>query len=72
MRRVAPLTRCVLPLYAMASGALFDETTLAEGVLSPFEVVQHIKEVMEPSWDSVDAPLILCTRCRGTPRCSRN
>ena len=64
--------RCVLPLYTMAPEASFDGTTLAEGVLSPSEITRRIKEVMEPSWDSVDAPLILCTRCRGTPRCSRN
>jgi len=37
-RRVAPLMRRVLPLYAMAPRASFDRTALAEGVLSPSEV----------------------------------
>ena len=46
-----------LPLYAMAPGASFDGTTLAEGVLSHSEVAQHIKEAMELSWDDVGTPL---------------
>ena len=37
-RRVAPLMRRVLPLYAMAPGASFDGMALAKGVLSPSEV----------------------------------
>ena len=37
-RRVAPLMRQALPLYAMAPGAPFDGTALAEGALSPSEV----------------------------------
>ena len=46
-----------LPLYAMAPGASFDETVLAEGALSPSKVAQRIKEAMEPSRDSAGAPL---------------
>jgi hypothetical protein len=56
-RRVAPLMRHALPLYTMAPRASFDGMTLAEGAFSPFEVVQRIKEAMEPSWDSTGAPL---------------
>ena len=37
-----------LPLYAMASEASFDGTTLVEGALSNSEIVQRIKEAMEP------------------------
>ena len=55
--RVAPLMRRVLLLHTMAPGASLDETALAEGALSPSEVVRHIKEVMEPSKD--DAGIIL-------------
>jgi len=49
--------RRALPLYAMAPGASFNGTTLAEEALSPSEVMQRIKEAMEPSRDSVGAPL---------------
>ena len=38
----------VLPLYAMAPEASFDGTTRAEGVLSNSEIMQRIKEAMEP------------------------
>jgi len=38
VRRVVPLMRHALPLYAMAPGTSFDRTALAEGVLSPSEV----------------------------------
>ena len=48
MRRVAPLMRRTLPLHMMALGVSLDGTALAEGALSPYEVAQHIKEVMEP------------------------
>ena len=37
-RRVVPLMRRTLPLYAMAPGASFDGMALAKGVLSPSEV----------------------------------
>ena len=47
----------MLPLYAMAPEASLDETALADGVLSHSEVVQRIKEAMEPSRDDVGAPL---------------
>ena len=56
-RWVAPLMRCVLPLYAMVIEASFNGTTLAEGALSPSEVAQCIKEAMEPSWDDAGAVL---------------
>ena len=46
-----------LPLYAMASKALFDRTALAEGALPNSEIAQHIKEAMELSWDNAGAPL---------------
>ena len=49
VRGVAPLMRRAFPLHMMAPRASLDGTTLAEGALSPSEVVQHIKEVMEPS-----------------------
>ena len=47
--------RRVLLLHTMAPGASLDETALAEGALSPSEVVQRIKETMESSWDSAGA-----------------
>ena len=47
----------VLPLYAMAPKASFDGTALAEGALPNSEIVQCMKEAMEPSWDDVGAPL---------------
>jgi hypothetical protein len=43
----------------MAPRASFDRMTLAKGALSPSEVTQRIKEVMEPSRDSMGAPLDL-------------
>ena len=55
-RRVAPLMMRALLLYAMAPEASFDGTVLAEGALPYFEVMQRIKEAMEPSWDDVGAP----------------
>ena len=56
-RRVAPLMTHALLLYAMAPEASFDGTVLAEGALPHSEVMQHIKEVMEPSWDDAGALL---------------
>ena len=47
----------VLPLYAMAPEASFDGTVLTEGALPNSEIVQHIKEAMEPSQDNAGAPL---------------
>jgi len=55
--RVAPLMRRALPLHMMVPGASLNETTLAEGALSPSEVVQRIKEAMEPPWDDAGAVL---------------
>ena len=46
-----------LLLYAMAPKASFDRTTLTEGALPNSEIVQRIKETMEPSWDGTGAPL---------------
>jgi len=57
-RRVAPLMTRALPLYAMAPEASFNGTTLAEGVLPNSEIVQRIKEAMEPSRDYAGVPLI--------------
>ena len=56
-RRVVPLKTCALPLYAMAPKASFDGTTLAEGMLPNSEIVQRIKEAMEPLWDDTGAAL---------------
>ena len=47
----------VLPLYLMASGASLDGMMLADEALSPSEVAQRIKEVMEPSRDDTGAIL---------------
>ena len=66
-RRVAPLMMHALPLYAMAPEASFDRTTLAEGALSHSKVMQHIKEVMEPSWDDVGTPLDFIYLVSGHP-----
>ena len=68
--RVAPLMRRVLPLYTMVAEASLDGTVLAEGVLSPSEVAQRIKEAMEPTKDSAGA--ILDFVCWGIPHCGRN
>ena len=46
-----------LPLYAMAPEASFDGTVIADGAIPHSEVAQCIKEVMEPSWDDVGAPV---------------
>ena len=56
-RRVAPLMMRMLLLYAMAPKASFDETELAEEMLPNSEMVQRIKEVMEPLWDDTDDAL---------------
>jgi len=49
--------RRTLPLHMMAPGASLDGMTLAEGALSPSEVVQRIKEAMEPPRDDAGAIL---------------
>ena len=49
--------RRAFPLHMMALGVALDGTALAEGALSPFEVVQCIEEAMEPSWDNAGAVL---------------
>ena len=49
--------RRALPLYAMAPEVSFDGMALAEEAPSPSKVAQHIKEAIEPSWDSMGAPL---------------
>ena len=66
-RRVAPLMRRPLPLYAMAPGASFDRMTFAEEALSPSEVTQRIKEAMEPSWDDIGVPLDFMYLVMGHP-----
>ena len=55
--RVALLVRRVLPLHMMAPGVALDGTVLAEGAFSPSEVVQRIKEAMEPSKDTAGVVL---------------
>ena len=52
-----PLMTHTLPLYAMAPEASFDGTTLAEGALPNSEIMQRIKEAMEPLRDDAGAPL---------------
>ena len=56
-RRVAPLMARALPLQRMVPGVLFEGTVLIDEALPPFEVAQRIKEVMEPSKDSVGVVL---------------
>ena len=56
-RRVAPLMMRALPLYAMAPEASFDGMVLAEGTFPNSEIMQRIKEAMEPLWDDVGAAL---------------
>ena len=66
-RWVAPLMRCVLPLYAMVIEASFNGTTLAEGALSPSKVAQRIKEAMEPSKDTAGVVLDFVFPVPGNP-----
>ena len=46
-----------LPLYAMTPEASFNGTTLAEGTLTNPEIVQRIKEAMDPLQDKAGAAL---------------
>ena len=46
-----------LPLYGMGPETSFDGTTLAEGMLPNSEIMQRIKEAMEPLWDDAGAAL---------------
>ena len=69
--RVAPLMKRALPLHMMVLGALLEGTTLTEGALSPSEVVRHIKEVMEPSWDDIGAALDFVYPVLGHPNAAR-
>ena len=57
VRRVAPLKARALPLYQMVHEASFEGTALADEALPPSKVTQRIKEVMEPTKDSVGAVL---------------
>ena len=72
VRRVAPLMTHALPLYAMAPEALFYGTALAEGALCPSEVVQRIKEAMEPPREDAGAVLDFVYPMPGHPQCGRN
>ena len=56
-RRVAPLMARALSLYQMVPRASFEGTVLVDEALPPSEVVQRIKEAMEPTKDSVGAVL---------------
>ena len=56
-RRVAPLMARALPLHQMVLGASLEGTVLVDEALPPSEVVQHIKEAMEPSKDTADVAL---------------
>ena len=57
----------VLPLYVMAPEASFDRTTLTEGTLPNSEIVQCIKEVMEPLQDDTGAALDFVYPVSGHP-----
>ena len=46
-----------LPLHQMVPRSLFEGTVLVDEALSPSEVAQRIKEVMEPSKDTAGATL---------------
>ena len=46
-----------LQLYAMAPEVSFNGTTLAKGTLPNFEIMQRIKEAMEPLRDNTGATL---------------
>jgi len=67
MRRVELLMARMLPLHLMAPGASFDGMAFTEGALSPSEVAQHIKEVMESPRDSAGAPLDFVYPMSGHP-----
>ena len=56
-----------LPLYAMAPEASLDGTMLAEGTLPNSEIVQRIKEAMEPSRDGAGAALNFVYTVPGHP-----
>ena len=56
-----------LPLYAMMPKASFIRTTLTEGALPNSEIVQRIKEAMEPSCDDASAPLDFIYLVSGHP-----
>ena len=56
-RRVALLMARALPLYQMVPGASFEGTVLVDKALPPSELARRIKEVMEPTKDSVGAIL---------------
>ena len=71
-RRVAPLMARVLSLYQMVLGASIEGTVLADKALPPSEVVQRIKEAMEPTKDSASAVLDFMYSVLGIPQCSQN
>jgi len=71
-QRVAALMSRTLPLYLMAPGASLDGTTLADGALSPSEVVRRIKEAMEPPRDDADDVLEFVYLVPGHPQCGWN
>ena len=52
MRKVAPLMERALPLHQMVPGASLEGMVLVDEALPPTEVVQCIKEAMEPSKDN--------------------
>ena len=56
-----------LPLYAMGPEVSFDGTTLAEGTLPNSEIVQRIKEAMDPLRDDVGAALDIVYPVPGHP-----
>ena len=72
MWRVAPLMSHMLPLHQMAPRALLDGTALTDGVLSPSEVAQRIKEAMEPPRDDTGAVLKFVYPVPGHPQCGQN
>ena len=71
-QRVASLMSRALPLYLMVPRASLDGMTLVDGALSPSEVVQRIKEAMEPSKDDASVVLDFMYLVLGHPQCGCN
>ena len=66
-RRVAPLMARALPLYQMVPKASFEGTVLVDKALPYSEVVQRVKEAMEPTKDSRGAILDFAYPVPGHP-----
>jgi hypothetical protein len=60
------------PTVCDGAEASFHGTTLVEGALPNSEIMQWIKEAMEPSRDDAGAPSISSIQCQGILQCYRN